>query len=428
MTASLFSGFIKFKKGSFAADVITLFKGNFTVHLLTIAVSPILSRFYMREQFGAYGLYLSICTIYGGLASWQYFQAIMLPAEDEEAIHVVVLSEIVLAGMSLVSLLLIFFWNHQIAEIFNVPMLGQWLWLIPLSVLFIGINDVLNCWFSRKKNFSFLVSTRIANSATQNGIKTLLGFLKFLKSGGLILGLLTGQLIEAIILIKKFWRNNKDLFLISLNPATLKKAAKRYSKFPKYQSWAVLLNRLSTHMPIILLGYFFSPAVVGQYFLSHRILGIPISIFGRSVAGVFFQRLSAYATDNTDSRVFLFKTFLGLIAIGIIPLLIIGLFGPRLFSFIFGEIWFEAGQYVQILSPFYFLMFIVSPLSTALIVSEKQEFILMIQLLFLTLSFISLMIGGLSGSVKLALTLFSIGGSLRYLFELLLCFRFSQVQ
>ena len=114
-----------------------------------------------------------------------------------------------------------------------------------------------------------------------------------------------------------------------------------------------------------------------------------------------------------------------LFVIGIIPLSIIGILGPQIFSFAFGAKWCEAGEYVQILAPFFLLMFVVSPLTTALIIAEKQELILVVQLLYLVLCSVALVAGGLMENVKLAILLYSIGGSIRYLIELFFCFKFS---
>lgn len=416
---------VRFRKGDFLSNVMTLLGGNILAQILTIGAAPILSRLYMREDFGIFGLYLSISAVIGGVASWQYSQAIMLPSEDDESINIVALSGLIVIGMSLLSLIVAVIWKDRIAGILNAPLLAQWIWLIPGYVMLTGFNDILSCWFSRKKNFRYIAGARIVNAFTHNCAKIIFALFTFLKAGGLIIGQLTGLLMVILILKCKFWRDNKELIQSSVKFPKIKEKLRRYSKFPKYQSWAILVNRLSTHLPVIILGYFFAPVVVGLYFFSYRILGMPVSMISGAIGKVFFQRVAEENNLKGHYRGILIKTLLGLFVIGIIPFLIIGIFGPEIFSFVFGAKWCEAGEYVQILAPFFLLMFAVSPLTTALVISEKQELILMIQLLYLVLCSVALIAGGLMKDVKLALLFYSIGGSIRYLIELFFCFKFS---
>ena len=419
---------VRFRKGSFLSNIMTLLGGNIIAQLLTIAAAPILSRLYMREDFGVFGLYLSISAIIGGVASWQYSQAIMLPSEDEESITVVALSELIVVGMSLLILIIVVVWKDRIAEILNAPLFAKWIWLIPAYVMLTGFDDILSCWFSRKKKFKYIAGTRIVNAFTHNCAKISFALFTFLKAGGLIIGQILGALMMILILKCIFWRDNKALIQSSIKFSKIKETMRRYSKFPKYQSWAILVNRLSTQLPILILGYFFTPVIVGLYFFSFRILGMPISMISGAIGNVFFQRVAEENNLKGHYRDILIKTSLGLFVIGIFPFLIIGILGPQIFSFVFGAKWYEAGEYVRILTPFFLVMFVVSPLTTALVIAEKQELILMIQLLYLVLCSVMLIAGGLMKDVKLAILLYSIGGSIRYLIELYFCFKFANIK
>ena len=86
-------------KTSFAGDVLKLVSGTTIAQLIGILASPILTRLYAPEAFGALALFTSITSILGVIACLRYELAIMLPESDEDAAN--------LLGVSLLSALLI---------------------------------------------------------------------------------------------------------------------------------------------------------------------------------------------------------------------------------------------------------------------------------------------------------------------------------
>jgi O-antigen/teichoic acid export membrane protein len=116
-----------------------------------------------------------------------------------------------------------------------------------------------------------------------------------------------------------------------------------------------------------------------------------------------------------------------LVLLAIIPFLVVFIFSPFLFSFIFGAEWRIAGEYAQIMTVMFFLSFIVSPLSNMFIIAEKQKIDLIIQILlfgFVTLSFI---VGyKIFSNPKVTIMIYSIIYSIKYCFELYLSYKFSK--
>ena len=94
----------------------------------------------------------------------------------------------------------------------------------------------------------------------------------------------------------------------------------------------------------------FSPAVAGYYSLSHRLLSLPMSLIGNSVANVFLER-AAKAKDNDEElgRITL-ELYKKLILIGSVIMSFVTFYGDKLFPLIFGEQWAEAGKYAQWIS------------------------------------------------------------------------------
>src|SRR5690606_28031953 len=95
---------------------------------------------------------------------------------------------------------------------------------------------------------------------------------------------------------------------------------------------------------------------------------------------------------------------------------------------VFGKEWIIAGKYVKILTPLFFIRFIVSPLSVLMSIHEKQRFEMIWQVLLLLLLFISYTISkifSLNIEIFLLLTTFTL--SLHYLFLLLKLAKFSRI-
>jgi O-antigen/teichoic acid export membrane protein len=111
---------------------------------------------------------------------------------------------------------------------------------------------------------------------------------------------------------------------------------------------------------------------------------------------------------------------LGLIALPIFALIV--LFAPELFAFFFGNYWREAGVYAQILSPWIFLNFIVSPISGVYLIVGKQKQAIYFGFVDIILKFGSVAFGAYNKNLKLGFYAMSITGVLILLVEIIWTF------
>jgi O-antigen/teichoic acid export membrane protein len=138
-----------------------------------------------------------------------------------------------------------------------------------------------------------------------------------------------------------------------------------------------------------------------------------MSFIGGSISQVFFQRASRAVSEGTLS-ILVENVFRMLVIIGMFPILILTIVGGDVFTVIFGKAWTEAGVYAQILSLWAFVWFISSPLSTIYLIVEEHHFGFSYNFFNLTTRFLSLTIGGILGSARIALILFSASGIVVY--------------
>ena len=404
-----------FKKqnNTFKGDVLRLVSGTGLAQIIALAAAPILARLYGVEAFGIFALFSAITGIIIPLANMRYELSIILPKNDEEAANLLALSLAITILISALAILIIWVAGESILTLINATELFFYIWLIPIAIFTGGINTALNYWSTRTKHFTQLSIARVINQFTTTGGSLGLGFAGHTSSGSLISASIAGQIVATLILaVQIFWSNGKLIFS-SIHLHGILAGIKRYKKFPIFSSWGALLNAASWQIPVLMLGAFFSPVVVGLYSIGFRLIQIPMNLIGSSISQVFFQRGSE-AKANGDLARIVEGLFNRLLIIGLLPSLIIMIIGAELFAYVFGEDWREAGVYVQILAPWALVWFISSPLSTIYAIQERQKEELTIHGIIFIFRVAAITIGGLYGDARLAITLFSLGGIISY--------------
>lgn len=360
----LFKGAKRLSLHSFVRQTLTLVAGTTFSQMITIAISPLLTRIYRPEDFGIYGLYGATTAIIATFSTLRYSRAIF-NAHESDAADVLKLSLLVNAIITLLSLVLacvgslVFSW---------IP---QWSFVIPIGVFTSGMIDSLTFWVSRKKRFKVLATNRVLLAFAGAAIQLGAGFF-IAGPTGLFLGFVVSQLLSCIWFVSNILKEDQ----ISFAPLSWKRAkqlASIFRDFPIYSLPADVLNYGSSQLPTFVFGKFAGNQVVGFFSFTQRILMLPITLIASAMSEVFRQRASAeYLERGSCQRIFI-RTFLMLAAAGFLPFIVLLFFGPRLFSIVFGANWRTAGEYAQILCFMYYFKFTVSPLSYMFYIAGKQR-------------------------------------------------------
>ena len=355
--------------------------GTIIAQAIPIAISPLLTRIYTPEDFGVFALYMSVALIGTVIATGRYELAILLPNKDSDALNIVVLSIIISVLMSFISLLIVFIFNSQITVFLGNPEVSNWLYFTPVAILMSGIYQSFNYWLTRKKLYNKIAANRvIQNSAT--GLTSIgMGLANF-GGGGLILGGIFGQTIATIIFSGTIWENNKEK-VKQIKVLKIYALLKKYIKLPKYNLPNALIDGFRLAGINILIAKFFTTAVLGQFSLAWKMLQVPMALIGGSLSQVFFQTTASSKKNNLHSIVkkFLLKSIL----ISAPLFLLIYIFSVDIFIIIFGENWKLAGEAASVMTPWIFMNFLTSPLSTIFITINKQEALLMFSVVFMIL-------------------------------------------
>ena len=405
------------KKKPFVKNILTLITGTTIAQAIPIAISPILTRIYTPEDFGLLALYLSITSIIGVAITARYELAIMLPKDDKDALNLVALSILIASSISIFFLIIILIWGRELAFLLGNEKIYPWLYFVPITLFFTGLYQGFNYWSNRKQEYTRLATNRVVQSTTTAGINLVVGPIKE-GSFGLIIGNVISQITATIRLSIKSIKNEK-LKLNDISLLRMKVLAKRYDQFPKLSMWSALLNSGSSNMPIFILSAFFNSTIVGWYSMAHRVLKMPMSILGNAVGQIFFQTTSTLKNENPNKlKDVTFRAYKNMLLIGLIPMSIVFGFGDILFSFVFGDLWVEAGNYARILSIWLLLVFVSSPLSMLFTVLEKEGVLLLFNIGIFGTRVLSLLVGALIyKNALVTISLFAISGVIFWLWH-----------
>ncbi|WP_237251717.1 oligosaccharide flippase family protein [Thioalkalivibrio nitratireducens] len=397
-------------KNRFARSVSVLAGGTAAGQIIVVAASPILTRLYTPEDFGLLAVYAALLGIVAVIASLRYQLAIPLPESDEEAASIAVLSLLVIASMTALSALIVWFWGSSVAMLLNVPALEPYMWLLPVGLALMGMYQVFSYWAIRVKAFTKIARTKLTQALSTVGVQ--LGAFT-LGPLALLLGQITGHAAGATTLaslaVRRKWAAFRQVRLTNICSA-----ARRYRRFPIYSTWGAMFNTASAQLPLLLFAFLFSATAAGLYMLAHRVLAMPSSLIGKAIGDVFFSQ-GADARRKGTLGVLVASIHGKLAHIAMPPMVLLVVAGPELFGIAFGADWRIAGEFARWMAPWIYLQFITSPLSLLFPILEKQMHEVFFQGALLISRLGALLVGAWLGDLMAAVILFSLASTVNYL-------------
>ena len=389
-------------------NVITLMTGSAFSLALPVMVSPILTRLYKPEQFGALAVFMAFCSLLGVFAAGRYDLAIIEPRIENEAKNIVRISIFIaiVFMFALFVFLIIFYPVFQ--DKIQQKGLGNWVFAIPISVFMLACYSVIGYWMNRKKDFKGMGLNRVLNNGTNAVVSVMCGNLGW--GSGLFVGYLTGQIIAVAVLQRKI-----QGFLLNFDLQSLLATAGKYRQYPKFLMPATLACEISSHAPMILLTMGFGSESAGFLALANRVAAGPVALFGNTIGEVYRQKAFEDRHQIGNCRSLYIRT-LGLLAlIGSLPAITLFLFGPWIFKKVFGSEWEQAGKVGAAISPMVFFNFISSPLSYTIVFNNSQRADMILQILRMILSIAAIGLGWILSDYMIGIILYSAVYSLYYI-------------
>lgn len=342
---------------------------------ITFLALPILTRLYSPQDFALFAIYTAILGMGSVVACLRLEIAIALPKKDEDAANLFILSVGFATLLTIIFAIIIAIWPQQFINLFRAPQLYNYLWMLPLGIWLTAVYSTAQNWATRKKYFSSVARTKIAQSTIGSSTQIGMGFM-----GLAPIGLLFGQLFLSGAgiwgLVKQAWKeDNKKFRLVSWKG--MREQLKEYEKFPKYSTFESFANTAAIQIPLILIAAMSIGPEAGYLLLATKVMSAPLGLIGRAISQVYLSR-AAEEYRNNNLGDFTAEVVVSLSKIGIGPLIFVGIISPVIFPLLFGNEWARAGDLVLWMIPWMVLQFIASPISMCMHVRGWQKAMLIL--------------------------------------------------
>ncbi|MFC2947712.1 lipopolysaccharide biosynthesis protein [Virgibacillus sediminis] len=414
----------KLQQNRFIKNVLILVGGTVFAQGLVVLSSPILTRLYTPEAFGILATFISIVSILNSVVSLKYELALPLTRTHKETMNLFSFNVMLLTLISLGYLLIFLtFGDYIFSKLGLDSYLNLLIWLIPLTVLFLGFTTNITHLFIKIDRFKSItavnVNSIVAKVILQLGFGVLIPY-----NFGLIigdsLGRFIGNLLGFYLMIKSNLLRSYQEAKSLLSVETMKRTAVYFKKFPLYSMPAGLINSLSSHLTPIVLTFAYDPVVAGFYSLTQRVLGMPSSLVSQSISQVYLNEApKLLEKDISLVKKLYLKVTKNLLLFGGIPIVLLAVFGEGLFSMVFGEKWSDSGIYLQALALMFIGQFTVVPLSQTLNILNRQNIQLLWDIGRVVLSIITIIVSAKFLHLGPALTLFIYSVSMFLLYVVL---------
>ncbi|PKU23234.1 lipopolysaccharide biosynthesis protein [Telmatospirillum siberiense] len=361
----------------FLKNVSIMLGGAAGGQLVSILLSPLLTRLYSPQQFGILSVYSAVLAILVVIASLRYEMALPLTRLDEDAANLMAVCLCALAATTAAVGSVVFLLPGQMIEaLWPLPLfserIGTYRILLVVGYVCLGGYFIALYGATRTGAFRAIAKTRFGQGVVGPLSQIVLGLLG-VGTPGLLLGFIAGQSAGTAGLFYNVATDRPGAWS-SLSWRRMRGLAARYCRFPLVSSWAALIDALgSSQLLYLLISLQYSARIAGYIFLVERVVSRPLAIVGTSILQVFMSEAGRTATSDPDKlksrfRQVVFRQF----CLAAAWVLAANLAGALLFPTVFGEEWIEGIVYLKAMSLGYLAQALVQPVFHTLQILEKQ--------------------------------------------------------
>lgn len=397
------------QKGSFAQNFAITFSGTAFVAVLGVLVTPFMARIYSPQSYGLFAVFNSIVNNVSLVSTFLYPSAFIVPRLHKRFLALVQLT----VGLSVVAFVLLV----AVIAVFKQPLLrwlhaeylGNWLYLVPVTVFLFNIDVVMGAWYLRTKSFKKRAGIEVAAALAGRGLTLGYGGFTHGNVGGLILGDIFSKTTAFFSLLFNGIHQHLGEVFGRISWGRIKAVAYEFREYPLYVMPTGYLNVVASQLPIFFLTSSFGTGVVGLYAFSTGLLELPIGLIGNAVAPVFLQKaIETHQNEPDRLKDLCLNLYNKLFYLGLLPFGIITVFGDWIFGFVFGKQWVMAGLFTSYLG--YYYVFKLAGYATGPIyaVLRRQRLALLGTALLVLVRGASLLIGTRLHDLQLGMLLFGI--------------------
>lgn len=364
-------------KSLYLRSILLLTSGSMLGQVIGFVGSMIMTRIYTASEIGIMTTVVSFSGIFAPVINGRFDFALVKERRDKYIFALVKLSIYIGVVLSLFISLGSFIYFTGI-DGFISPFVSV------VFVFFILVIQVFSNVFKSYNNnigdFKTMTSVIVMRRFAEEVSMTVFGLL-----GWKAIGLLVSRVIGQYFGMKREIKNIKKKFIniLSVQRKDMVEAYNIHKRQLYYSAPAALMNAGSYSLISLVIGKFFGLEVLGVYAISFAVLGLPLSVISGNVSKVYFSEASKEYAKKGVFNESTNKTLIFLILFGIILFFVMYYLFPMIVPFIYGDKYEKSGFMIRILSPMFAIRFVSSAINTGLVVCNKQNFELIIQLLFM---------------------------------------------
>jgi O-antigen/teichoic acid export membrane protein len=355
----------------FVRNFAILSGGSVLAQLFNVALMPVITRLYGPKNFGQLALFMAFFSVAIVAASLNYEYAIVSARNNREAAQLTFCSVLLSLPTSLIA-------GFAFYGLVRFGILGYGSMPFYTAVLIVpalicaACFSTLRYWLLRQERFGLISRGTVIQNAGRALVQSGLGCL-----GPHTVGLLAGEIIGRCASMGRMLRAAWPVLKVELagsNLPQVKDTLKRNRHFALYSLPSSLLDTLAASISFPLVVYFYGLNTGGSFALVARALALPAVLITANVADAFHSKAALLLQEDPKALPgFLKRVAAVLLLVGLCPAITLVLFGPRLFEWIFGSKWVEAGMMAAWAAPRFLAQFVVSPLSRVVLVVGRPE-------------------------------------------------------
>lgn len=395
---------------SFQKNILLMFKGTFIAQVIGVIGSVLLAKIYGSEAYGVFGVFISVSSMLTVINTLQLDKSIVLQKSKFESKNLMNSLFLITMIISLVLFALYYF----LTVLFNLNLFKfSVLSCAILASIIFSFNRIHESFFTFRKKFYPISKAKIF-TAFFNILFQLLLFYKFK-----LMGLVYGNIISILLLTTYYFLKNKK-YVSKIDLQQSKKSLHLNNTIIKYLFPSTLINSLAINLMPILIVTFFSLKDSGVYFLSLKILAVPLFLISSSISQVYYQKCSEMLQTSKE-KLFDFTKKLVFTNLGImlVFIVVINTIGIYFLEYIFDKDWENLKLFTFILSFLILARSSFNPISNIIIVLNKNHLGLLFNSYLLLVNLAAIYIGYTYNNIFQTIVILSLFGGLGYIVLLL---------
>lgn len=305
---------------------------------ISFASNIVLARMLTPDDYGCIGMLAIFITVSSTFVDGGFGSALIQKKEPTQKDYSTIFWWNLFIATSLYVIL--YLSAPKIAEFYHIPLLSSVLRVQGIVLIINSFYTIQTNQLRKKMKFKRLANITVIAHVIAAFIAIILAW-----RGWGIWTLVAQQLIGSLIISAMLWSINKwtPEFCFS------KESFKQLFGFGSFILCSNLINTFCNNIQGLLIGRFFSPAIMGYYTQAHKLEKIASHSFTTVIEQVSYPVLSKFQSDNNSMKRILYKLASTLVYISYPLMLLLILVAEPLILFLYGEKWTASIPYFQIL-------------------------------------------------------------------------------